>query len=124
MGGRMADTNPTNINGASAPKRQLPEALRKNMWKKGQSGNPSGTKEGTVSIVAGIKRKLLEIEPVNKKTYLELFLNSYFKNAIKDGDTSLIRDMINRVDGMPKQFIENTGDMNLNIKIVDDKGTD
>lgn len=77
-------------------------------FKKGQSGNPAGRPEGSVSIVEGIKRKLMEIEPENKKTYLELFLNSYFRKAIKDKDSALIRDMINRIDGMPKQSIDAT----------------
>jgi hypothetical protein len=72
-------------------------------FKKGQSGNPNGRPVGSVSIVEGIKRKLMEIEPENKKTYYELFLSKLFRKAIKDGDVTLIRDMINRVDGMPKQ---------------------
>lgn len=79
------------------------------LFKKGQSGNPSGRPEGSVSIVEGIKRKLMEIEPENKKTYLELFLNSYFRKAIKDKDSQLMRDLVNRIDGMPKQ----TGDFRI-----------
>lgn len=89
----------------------------------GVSGNPNGRPEGSVSIVEGIKRKLMEIEPINKKTYLDLLLNTYFKNAIKDGDTGLIRDMINRVDGMPLQKQEFTGDTGIKVNIVD-YGTD
>jgi len=81
--------------------------------------NLEGRPVGSVSIVEGIKKKLQEIEPVNKKTYLELLLNTYFKNAIKDGDTSLIRDMINRVDGMPLQKQEFTGDTGIKVNIVD-----
>ena len=72
-------------------------------FKKGQSGNPNGRPVGSVSIVEGIKRKLMEIEPENKKTYLDLFLSRYFRKAIKDGDVGLIRDMINRIDGTPQQ---------------------
>lgn len=78
------------------------------LFKKGQSGNPNGRPVGSVSIVEGIKRKLLEIEPENKKTYLELFLSKLFRKAIRDGDVALIRDMINRVDGMPKQHTDIT----------------
>lgn len=73
------------------------------LFKKGQSGNPDGRPVGSVSIVEGIRKKLLEIEPENKKTYLDLFLSRYFRKAIKDGDVGLIRDMINRIDGMPMQ---------------------
>lgn len=85
---------------------------------KGVSGNPNGRPPGSVSIVEGIKRKLLEIEPGNKKTYLDLFLNKLFLKAIKEGDTSLIRDMINRVDGMPLQKI-NAEVNQVNVKIED-----
>jgi hypothetical protein len=81
---------------------------------KGVSGNPDGRPVGSVSIVEGIRRKLLEVEPGTKKQYLELFLSSYFKNAIKDGDNQLMRDMINRIDGMPKQ----TTDLTTNGKEV------
>ena len=67
-------------------------------------GNPGGGRPvGSVSIVEGIKRKLLEVEPANKKTYLELFLSKLFLKAIKEGNEQLMKDMINRVDGMPQQ---------------------
>lgn len=80
-------------------------------------GNPGGGRPpGSVSIVEGIKKKLLEIEPVNKKTYLEMLLSKLFLKAIKEGDTTLIKDMINRVDGMPKQEIDAKGDINIHIK--------
>lgn len=80
---------------------------------KGKSGNPDGRPVGSVSIVEGIRRKLLEIEPGNKKTYLELFLTSYFKKAIKDGDTNLMRDLIDRVDGRALQKNELSGSVDL-----------
>lgn len=77
-------------------------------FKKGQSGNPNGRPVGSVSIVEGIKKKLLEVEPANKKTYLELFLSKLFLKAIKEGNEQLMKDMINRVDGMPKQSIDHS----------------
>lgn len=92
-----------NTKGELTPKKQLPKALEKNKWKKGQSGNPNGRPVGSVSIVEGIKRKLLEVEPANKKTYLELFLSKLFLKAIKEGNEQLMKDMINRIDGMPQQ---------------------
>jgi uncharacterized membrane protein len=70
--------------------------------------NRDGRPEGSVSIVEGIKKKLLEIEPANKKTYLELFLSKLFLKAIKEGNEQLMKDMINRVDGMPKQTTDIT----------------
>ena len=103
----MADANPSAE--ITAPKQHVIGRP----FVKGVSGNPNGRPVGSVSIVEGIKRKLMEIEPVNKKTYLELFLNTYFKNAIKEGDSQLIRDMINRIDGMPKQPVEHDGEVKV-----------
>lgn len=80
----------------------------KGQFPKGVSGNPNGRPEGSVSIVEGIKRKLLEVEPANKKTYLELFLSKLFLKAIKEGNEQLMKDMINRIDGMPKQSTDLT----------------
>jgi len=109
-----------NTKGELTPKKQLPKALEKNKWKKGQSGNPSGRPPGSVSIVEGIKRKLLEIEPGNKKTYLELFLTKLFLKAIKEGNEQLMKDIINRVDGMPKQTtdLQSMGEKLENLIIV------
>lgn len=107
----MADNNSTNLNDEKTY--TDPETG------KFVKGNPGGGRpKGSVSIVEGIRRKLLEIEPVNQKTYLELFLNTYFKNAIKEGDSQLIKDMINRIDGMPKQAVDvnNSGSLEVTWK--------
>lgn len=77
-------------------------------FKKGVSGNPAGRPVGSVSIVEGIKRKLMEIEPGNQKTYYDLFLSKLFQKAIKDGDVKLMTDMIDRTDGKPKQSTDLT----------------
>ena len=76
---------------------------------KGVSGNPNGRPKGSVSVVEALKRKLEEVPEGQTKTYLELLVSRYMKNAIQDGDTQLIRDLINRVDGMPTQRQELTG---------------
>ena len=82
-------------------------------FKKGVSGNPNGRPVGSVSVVGEIKKKLLECPPDQTKTYLELLVARYFKQTIQDGDTQLIRDLINRVDGMPKQSNELSGSLSL-----------
>lgn len=89
----MADSNTVDIT----------DKKQGHKWKKGESGNPNGRPVGSVSIVEGIRKKLQEIEPLNQKTFLELFLAQLFHKAIKEGNEQLMRDMINRVDGMPKQ---------------------
>lgn len=78
----------------------------KGQFPKGVSGNPAGRPEGSVSIVGGIRRKLLEVNPENKKTYLDSFLETLFKKSVSEGNEQLMRDMINRIDGMPKQTVE------------------
>jgi hypothetical protein len=94
-------------------KHRLSDALEKNKWVKGQSGNPHGRPAGTVSIVESLKRKLSEIEPESKRTYLDLFMETYLRKTIKGGDSKLIVDYINRVDGMPKQKIEQDGTLEV-----------
>lgn len=96
----MGDSNPPNIIGDN----RQPDGT----FGPGNVANPEGRPKGSVSIVEGIKRKLLEIEPKNQKTYLELFLSQLFLKAIHDGNEQLMRDMINRVDGMPKASIDHT----------------
>lgn len=78
---------------------------------KGFSGNPAGKPKGSgISITTEIKKKLKECPEGSKATYLQLLLNRIFKSAIQDGDVAMIKDLINRVDGMPKQAIDHTSD--------------
>ena len=83
-------------------------------------GNPGGgrPKGSGISIVTEIKRKLQECPEGSKATYLELLINRIFKQAIQDGDASMIKDMINRVDGMPVQKNQHTGDNDEPIKFI------
>jgi len=87
------------------------------VWKKGQSGNPNGRPEGSVSIVAEIKNKLKEIPDGSKKTYLQQLVETIFKKSIKDKDVKMITDIINRVDGKAKESVDVTtgGDKILQI---------
>jgi hypothetical protein len=91
-------------------------------YKPGQSGNPNGRPKEDWTM-SGLIREALEEQDENGIPYKKLIANKLAKLAAK-GELMAVKETINRIDGMPKQFIENTGDMNLNIKIVDDKGTD
>ena len=90
----------------------------KGQFVEGQSGNPTGEgagrKKGSVSIVEAFKRKLKKIpkgQPNGqKKTYLDLLVIKYFKKAIKDGDVKILTDLIDRIDGKPKQSTDITSD--------------
>lgn len=71
----------------------------------GVSGNPAGKPPGSVSIVAEIKKKLEEVPEGAKESYLKLFVFRLFQKAIIEGDTTLMKDIIDRVDGRAKQNI-------------------
>jgi len=71
----------------------------------GRSGNPAGRPKGSFSLVEMIKHKLQEIPEGKDKTYAEFFVEQIMKKSVIEGDTSMMKDMINRVDGMPRQNI-------------------
>jgi hypothetical protein len=78
----------------------------KGRFPKGVSGNPNGRPKGTLSLVSLLKKKLESIAPNSQKTWAELFVDKMFFTAINDkGDSALMRDIVNRIDGMPKQNI-------------------
>jgi hypothetical protein len=75
-------------------------------------GNPGGGRpKGSVSIVEGIKKKLEELAPgEDVKTYRDIFIEKIFEKANKDGDVQMMKDVINRVDGMPQAHVDLTTD--------------
>ena len=103
------------------------EHLKKYQWKKGESGNPDGRPKGSVSIVDAIKRKLEEELPdasnEEKKTYLDKVVETYLNKAMEDGDTTILKDIIDRTDGKPVQTNVIEGNVDLlnerNQEIVD-----
>lgn len=70
--------------------------------------NREGRPKGTFSLVEMIKNKLQEVPEGKDKTYAQYFIEQLMKKAVIEGDTQMMRDMINRVDGMPKQGIDHT----------------
>jgi len=82
----------------------------KGKFLKGQSGNPKGKPKGAISIVAKLKEKLEEVPPDQQKTYLELIVDILIEKAIDRKDKDVLRDIIDRIDGKPKQ----TTDLNVN----------
>lgn len=67
------------------------------------TGNANGRPKGSVSVVEAIRRKLEEVNPESKRTYLEDLTEVLFGKAIKDKDVSMIKDIIDRVDGKALQ---------------------
>lgn len=76
----------------------------KGLFIKGNPGGP-GRPPGSFSLVEMIKKKLQEIPEGKDKTYAEYFIEQMMKKTVVEGDVSMMKDIINRVDGMPRQNI-------------------
>lgn len=72
------------------------------LFAKGNPGGP-GRPKGSYSLVEAIRRKLEEIPEGKDKTYGEYFIEQVMKKTVVEGDVAMMRDILNRVDGMPKQ---------------------
>lgn len=97
---------------------------------KGYSGNPRGRPEGTISLLPLLKRELIKVVPsLNKDeqiTYAEALIKKMLKKAIAEEDVQMIKDIFNRVDGMPKQKLgigmdEDNNVTKLTIEVVKNK---
>ena len=81
--------------------RQLPEAFVKQMYKKGQSGNPAGRPKAELSMTNAMKEILTEVDPETKiERYKKLLLVAIEK--AEKGDNDMIKYLVNRIDGLPK----------------------
>ena len=83
--------------------KNLPERDENGRLLPGNTANPNGRPKGSFSLVEMIKNKLQEQAKDKDKTYAEYFIDQLIKKTVVDGDVTMMRDMINRVDGMPKQ---------------------
>jgi hypothetical protein len=77
----------------------------------GVCGNTNRVPPAPVSIVAALKRRLAEVNPENQKTYLETMIDVIIEKGTKTKDVTMMRDIVNRVDGLPKQKIEIDADV-------------
>jgi hypothetical protein len=76
----------------------------------GNTANPAGRPEGSISVVSAIKKKLQECPEGKQKTYLHYLVEKIMKKAVIDDDVSMIKDIIDRVDGKPQQRTDITTD--------------
>jgi len=81
----------------------------KGRFVEGESGNPEGRTKGSLSITAKIKEELEKCPPSqDKRTYLELLVKRILNKAIVEGDTQMIRQIWNYIDGLPKESLDLT----------------
>ena len=84
--------------------------------------NREGRPVGSISVVSAIKKKLQECPEGKKKTYLHYLVEKIMKKAVIDDDVSMIKDIIDRVDGKPKQPISGVEDEPILVKQVNYEG--
>jgi len=72
-------------------------------WKPGQSGNPKGRPK--FSLVSILKELLQEVPEGKKEMKAKVLMREAIEKAM-EGDTFMLRDIINRIDGMPRQGID------------------
>ena len=76
------------------PKRELPEALRRNCFKPGQSGNPGGRPK---KLTEPLERFLARKDSKGRQ-YAQLLIEAMVKRAISRSDT-LVKEIFDRVEG-------------------------
>jgi len=68
--------------------------------------NPNGRPK--FSLVSILREQLQEVVVGEKEGKAKELIKTAIASALK-GDTQMLRDIINRIDGMPKQSLEHTG---------------
>jgi len=69
----------------------------------GTSGNPNGRPK--FSIISIIKDELQRIPKGEKENWAQLFVKKYMRKAYQDVDGIAFRDIIDRIDGKPRQHV-------------------
>ena len=94
--------------GANTPKKTGKEkrvANLKQAWKKGESGNPKGRPIGSISLVEVIRRRLMELTPDKKRTFMDALGDKIISGAMAGSEASQ-RLILNYLEGMPKQGLD------------------
>lgn len=82
----------------------------------GNSGGPGRPKFSLISILKEELQKCPEGE--DKKTYADMLIKRMLKSAIQDGNDQQIKNILQYIEGMPKQTIKNEYDDEISeIKI-------
>lgn len=97
---------------------RIPDEKGRMIFPPGVSGNPAGRPKGSISVVSAIKAKLQECPEGKEKTYLHYLVEKIMKKAVIDDDVSMIKDIIDRVDGKPKQPLVGGGEDDAPVSLL------
>lgn len=75
-------------------------------FKKGVSGNPAGRPKGIKNMTTLLKEQLERIHEGSGKTYGLLVMERLLEIALKKGNLKAIEMIMNRLEGLPKQYHE------------------
>lgn len=78
-------------------------------------GNPGGPgrPKDSFSLITILKNKLVEVPDGYTKTNAELLIEKMIDLSIKRGNDQQIKNILQYVEGMPKQKLEMEGDINV-----------
>ena len=99
------------------------ETLRDDKGRFLSGGKPGpGRPQGSLSLLTLIKQHLAQVpdKSLNGKTRAQLVAENYVLLAMQ-GDKEVIRDLVNRVDGKPKERIENTTSQIIRVVYSDNE---
>ena len=68
-----------------------------------------GRPKGSISITTEIKKKLAEIPPNERKTYLQILITKILKKALIGEEEPMIKLIWNYIDGLPTQTVIGEG---------------
>ena len=90
-------------------------------FKEGVSGNPKGKPKGSFSLIAILRSELQKCpEGEDKKTFADMLIKRMLKSAISEGNDQQIKNILQYIDGMPKQSMDHTTNgKDLTVTIVD-----
>jgi len=83
-----------------------PENIKGHEFKPGQSGNPAGRKKGTKSLKTILKELLAAQDPGGE--WSNPIAKKLLQKAFNEGDFRSLVEIVNRIEGMPKQEIDQT----------------
>jgi hypothetical protein len=114
---KILDNEPTQENTGNSliqeNETKKPTRDAKGRWLPGVSGNPNGA---PLSLVGILKRKLLEIPEGERKEKADSLIDVYLDKAF-GGSENLLKDILDRIDGKPKESIEHSGEIVQDVNL-------